>query len=70
MYGDDILFAPIVCKGQTEKQVYLPSGKWVLTTDKKTYDAGWHTIHAQVDEFVAFVKDGAEVLSSFESKDS
>lgn len=70
MYGDDILFAPIVGKGQTEKQVYLPSGRWVLTKDGKTYDAGWHTIHAQVDEFVAFVKDGAEVLSCFESIDS
>ncbi len=65
LFGDDILFAPIVNKGQTEKQVYLPAGKWILTKTKEAYNAGWHTIHADIDEFVAFVKDGADVLRCF-----
>ena len=65
MFGDDVLFAPIVNRGQTEKRVYLPEGKWVLTRTGEVYAPGWHTIHVQIDEFVAFVKDDAEVLRCF-----
>ena len=65
MFGDDILFAPIVNYRQTEKQVYLPEGEWVLTKDGKEYGAGWHTVSAEIDEFIAFVRKSAEVLSCF-----
>lgn len=65
MFGDDILFAPIVNKGQTEKQVYLPEGEWVLTKSKETFGKGWHTVNAEIDEFIAFVKNGSDVLSCF-----
>ncbi|MBE6835637.1 MAG: hypothetical protein E7515_05225 [Ruminococcaceae bacterium] len=65
MFGDDILFAPIVNKGQTEKQVYLPEGEWVLTKSKETFGKGWHTVNAEIDEFIAFVKKGSDVLSCF-----
>ena len=65
MFGDDILFAPIVERGQTKKQVYLPKGKWILTKDKKEYGEGRHEISAEIDEFVAFVKKGADVLNCF-----
>ncbi len=37
MLGEKYLVAPIVIKGQTEKQVILPKGKW-LGYDGKTYD--------------------------------
>ena len=66
MFGDDILFAPIVDRGQTKKQVYLPKGKWILTKDKKEYGEGWHEITAEINEFIAFVKHGVEVLKCFE----
>lgn len=65
MFGDDILFAPIVSKGQTKKKVYLPEGKWILTKSKKEYEAGWHEITAEIDEYIAFVKDGTDVLNCF-----
>ena len=65
MFGGDILFAPIVCRGQTEKAVYLPEGDWILTKTKAHYAPGWHTIKAEIDEFVAFVRAGAEVLNAF-----
>ena len=65
MFGDDILFAPIVNKGQTEKQVYLPEGEWVLTKSKETFGKGRHTVNAEIDEFIAFVKNGSDVLSCF-----
>ena len=66
MFGDDILFAPIVNRGQTEKEVYLPEGEWILTKTKELYHPGRHTVSAKIDEFVAFVKNGAEVLAAFE----
>jgi alpha-D-xyloside xylohydrolase len=65
MFGDDILFAPIVNRGQTEKEVYLPEGKWVLTKTKEVYGGGWHKINAEINEFVAFVKEGADVINCF-----
>lgn len=65
MFGDDILFAPIVNRGQTEKEVYLPEGEWVLTKSNEVYSQGWHTVNAEINEFVAFVKKGAEVLECF-----
>ncbi len=65
MFGDDILFAPVVNKGQTGKQVYLPEGEWILTKTKEKYAPGFHTVHAEVDEFVAFVKAGSPVIDCF-----
>ena len=65
MFGDDILFAPIVHKGQTQKEVYLPEGRWVLTKDKTVYEKGTHTVRAEIDEMVVFVKEGAEVINCF-----
>ncbi len=65
MFGDEILFAPIVNRGQTKKRVYLPQGEWVLTKDGRIYSAGWHEISAELDEFIAFVKPGTAVLACF-----
>lgn len=66
MFGSDILFAPIVNKGQTKKNVYLPEGEWLLTKNKKRYTPGWHEISAEIDEFIAFVKSGADVIECFD----
>ena len=69
MFGDDILFAPIVNRGQTEKNVYLPTGNWILTMTKEVFTSGWHTVHAEIGDFVAFVKEGADVLKCFEKEE-
>ena len=61
-FGEDIIFAPIVKQGQTERDVYLPEGEWVLLKDKKTYTKGTHTVSAKLEEFIAFVRKGAKVL--------
>jgi len=67
MYGEDILFAPIMEQGQTERQVYLPKGKWILTKDGTEYEGGkWFVIGAKLNEYIAFVKAGSEVLKVFE----
>ena len=66
MFGDDILFAPISARGQTDRNVYLPEGSWTLTKDLSVHHGGgWVSVHAEIDEFVAFVKTGAEVLAAF-----
>ena len=65
LFGDDIIFAPIVEQGQTVKTVYIPDGEWVLTKDKTVYTKGTYEIHAQLDEFIAFVRAGADVLECF-----
>ena len=65
MFGDDIIFAPIVERGQTVKKVYIPDGEWVLTKDKKTYTKGTYEISAEINEFVAFVRKGSDVIECF-----
>lgn len=65
MFGDDILFAPIVNRGQMKKTVYLPKGEWVLTKNMQEYSEGWCEISAELDEFVAFVKKDTDVINCF-----
>lgn len=66
MFGRDILFAPIYKQGQTERSVYLPKGKWIRTSDKEEF-AGEQTVscHADIDEFISFVKEGSDIISVF-----
>ena len=67
MYGEEILFAPIVEQGQEQREVYLPEGNWVNVFDRKTY-SGRQTItcHAKLHEFIAFVKEGSDALGIFD----
>ncbi len=65
MFGDDIIFAPIVNRGQTVKTVYIPDGEWILTKDKKLYTKGTYEITAEIDEYVAFVRSGSAVIECF-----
>jgi len=66
MFGNDILFAPITMQGQTKRSVYLPTGKWILTKDRRSFDGGqWVEISAKVEEFIAFVKEGSTVIDLF-----
>lgn len=65
MFGEDIIFAPVVEQGQKEKTVYIPDGEWILTKDKTRYTKGVHSIKVELNEFVAFVKADAEVLNVF-----
>lgn len=67
MYGEEILFAPIMEKGQTKRMVYLPEGNWVNVIDKKCYQGRQHIeVCAELHQYIAFVKEGSEVISVFE----
>ncbi len=66
MFGDDILFAPITQRGQTEKRVYLPKGEWIFVRDNTEYKGGaWYEIKAELHEFIAFAKKGSDVIKCF-----
>ena len=65
LFGEDILFAPIVNQGQTTKTVYVPEGKWILTKNKQIYTKGFYEIEADIHEFIAFVRADAKVLEAF-----
>ncbi|MFA6694871.1 MAG: hypothetical protein WCS44_08600, partial [Bacillota bacterium] len=67
MFGEDILFAPIIAQGQTKRQVYLPEGEWINVNDRKVYHgARFVQAEAKLDKFIAFVKKGSECLAVFE----
>jgi alpha-D-xyloside xylohydrolase len=67
MYGEDILVAPIVGQGQVERLVYLPEGNWVNVFDRKTSQGKqFINCHADIHEFIAFVKEGSDALAIFD----
>lgn len=66
MFGGDILFAPITEQSETKKRVYLPDGEWIRTTDKTVHTGGQFVdCRAEIDQFIAFVKKGADVINVF-----
>ena len=66
MFGDSLLVAPIFNEDSIA-EYYLPKGNWILTKDKQAYTgARWVTVHAELNEYIAFVKEGSEVLAVFE----
>lgn len=67
MYGEDILFAPIVNQGQTDREVYLPEGRWVNVYERTVYEGQQYLqCYAELDQFIAFVKEGSEALQIFD----
>jgi alpha-D-xyloside xylohydrolase len=68
MFGPDILFAPIMESKSTQREVYLPAGKWVrVGGGESEVIEGSKTVtcRAELSEFIAFVREGAEVLGCF-----
>ncbi len=66
-FGEDILFAPIVKRGQTKREVYLPQGEWIDVNEGRTYSGpGFVEMEAGLDKFIAFVKAGSDSLSIFQ----
>jgi alpha-D-xyloside xylohydrolase len=61
LFGSDILVAPLMETGATERNVYLPPGQWIDYQTAKVYAGGWHTIAAGQIPVVMLVRDGAVV---------
>ncbi len=59
MVGDSLLVAPMFC-GQTERQVFLPDGRWFDFFTHDTYEGGdFITYRCPLERMPVFVKDGA-----------
>ena len=62
MFGTDLLVAPVMEEGVTERTVYLPKGAvWKDAYTKKIYEGGQRvTVPAPIDIIPVFMRDGKE----------
>ncbi len=68
LFGSEILFAPILEEKSVSREVYLPGGRWVNVIDFKAYHGGQtYRFDANLEEFLAFVKEDSSVLEVFRS---
>ncbi len=58
LWGDEMLVAPVIVKGQTTKKVLFPKGEWVGFNDHKSYKDS-ADVYAPVDSLPLFVKAGS-----------
>jgi alpha-glucosidase len=63
IFGEELLVAPVLKKGERIKSVYLPEGEWIDFNDKKTVYTGGQTIsyRAPLNVIPIFVKKGAVI---------
>jgi alpha-glucosidase len=60
LLGDEVLVAPVVQPGQTERRVYLPTGTWRDYWTGETYSgSGWVRVPAPLHHIPLFVREGA-----------
>lgn len=60
LFGSDMLVAPLF-ENITERNVYLPEGKWIDYQTGIVYNQGWHTIKAGDIPIIALVRNGAVI---------
>lgn len=60
LFGSDMLVAPLFENG-TERNVYLPEGKWIDYQTGKVYEKGWNIILAGEIPIIILVKDGTAI---------
>jgi alpha-D-xyloside xylohydrolase len=58
LFGSQILVAPMMESG-TERNVYLPAGKWIDYQTGKIYEGGWHNIQIGTIPAIILVRDGS-----------
>ncbi len=63
IFGQELLVAPVLKKGERVKRVYLPDGEWIDFNDKKTVYLGGQTIayRAPLNTIPIFVKKGSVI---------
>jgi alpha-D-xyloside xylohydrolase len=67
MFGEDILFAPIMEMDCVSREVYLPKGRWIDINTKMVMEGEQRVIvNAQIHQFIAFVKEGSDSLHYFD----
>lgn len=62
LWGENILVAPVLQKGATERKLYLPQGNWYSFFDTTGFAGGqWITEPVGISHIPAFVKEGSFV---------
>jgi alpha-D-xyloside xylohydrolase len=61
LYGSQMLVAPIMHKGETSRDIYLPPGTWIDYQTGKPYSGGWQKIGAGKIPEIILVRDGAVI---------
>ena len=61
LYGDSLLVAPVATSNVTDRAVYLPPGRWMDYSDRRTVHEGKATVtaHAPIGTIPVFVREGA-----------
>ena len=60
MFGPDVLVAPVFKQGQTDKEAYLPAGRWYHYDSGFVYEGGdTRKVSAQLNEMPVFIRAGA-----------
>lgn len=65
LLGRELLVAPVLDKGQTEKEVYFPDDTWVHLWSGKEYTKGHHTVEAPLGEPPVFCRKSSVYLPEF-----
>ena len=62
MFGPDLLIAPVMEAGMTERTIYLPAGtNWVDAYTKKVYEGGYMvTVDAPIDVIPVMIREGKD----------
>jgi alpha-glucosidase len=62
LLGDDLLVAPVLEPGQTQRTLYLPAGHWRFYWTGEVHEGGRRvTVPAPLHEIPLFVREGADV---------
>lgn len=61
MWGENILVAPVLEKGMTERKVYLPAGKWQDIANTTIEGGKWITVPLRKDFIPIFIREGGFV---------
>jgi len=63
MVGQFLMLAPMVKKGQRERRVYLPEGKWMDFWERKEFSGpGWIREKADLSRMPIFIREGAVLI--------
>ncbi|RNL92656.1 alpha-xylosidase [Sinomicrobium pectinilyticum] len=57
LFGSSVLVAPLF-EDVTERNIYLPPGKWIDYQTRKVYEGGWHRVKAGNIPVVILIRDG------------
>jgi oligosaccharide 4-alpha-D-glucosyltransferase len=69
MWGENLLVAPVLHKGATEKKVYLPRGSWYLMGSHAKIRGGqWINQRVTLDQIPVYVKAGSFIPKQFSSR--